>query len=85
MLITRIVLTIGQLTAASLPLIDVGSGPSQPTMTPMTPGEPSTLLEALIGAGLIASYLLLARQMRGRRSVRPISRPTSAGSGRKAA
>jgi hypothetical protein len=85
MLISWIVLAIGQLSAASLPLIDTGSNLPRPITPPVTPGEPSTLIEALIGAALIAAYLVLTRRMRGRRGVSRISKPTSAGSGRKAA
>jgi hypothetical protein len=84
MLISWIVLAIGQLSAVSLPLIDVTSNPSRPTSGPITPGEPSTLFEALIGAGLVAAYVVFARLKR-RRSGPQISKPTRAGSGRKAA
>ena len=84
MLISWIVLAIGQLSAASLPVIDVTSAASGQTATPIVPGEPSTLIEALIGAGLIAAYLVFARGKRGR-NVPRFSKPTRAGSGRKAA
>jgi hypothetical protein len=89
MLISWLVLAIGQLSVGELPLIDVASNvsssASQPASLPITPGEPSTLVEALIGATLIAAYLVFARPMRGRRRVQRISKPGSAGSGRKAA
>ena len=85
MLISWIVLAIGELSAASLPIIDVATAASRPTATPITPGEPSTLVEALIGVALVAAYLVFARHMLGRRSVRRISKPGSAGKGRKAA
>jgi hypothetical protein len=85
MLISWIVFAIGQLSAASLPVIDATTGASRPPVPTVTPGEPSTLIEALIGAGLIAAYLVLARRVRGGRSVQRISKPTRAGSGRKAA
>ncbi len=85
MLISWIVLAIGQLTAASLPLIDVATAASRPTSTPITPGEPSTLVEALIGAGLIAAYVATTRRLRTRRETRRISQPARAGSDRKAA
>ena len=76
---------IGQLSVAGLPVIDVATAASRPTATPITPGEPSTLVEALIGATLIAAYLVFTRHMLGRRRVPRISKPGSAGSGRKAA
>ena len=85
MLISWIVLAIGQLSAAGLPVIDVATAASRPTATPITPGEPSTLVEALIGVMLLAAYVVLARRVRGRRSVRRIFKPAPAGSGRKAA
>jgi hypothetical protein len=85
MLISWIVLAIAQLSAASLPVIDVATSASRPTTPPITPGEPSTLVEALIGAALIAAYLVFARPMRSRRRVQRISKPAPAGSGRKAA
>jgi hypothetical protein len=85
MLISWIVLAIGQLSATGLPLTDVTTAVSRPTATPITPGEPSTLVEALIGVALIAAYVVFARHMGGRRSVHRISKPGSAGSGRKAA
>jgi hypothetical protein len=89
MLISWLVLAIGQLSASELPLIDVASNvtsiASRPTVQAITPGEPSTLAEALIGATFIAAYLLFSRPMRGRRRVQRISKPGSAGSGRKAA
>jgi hypothetical protein len=84
MLISWIVLAIGQLSAAGLPLIDMSTAASRPTATPITPGEPSTLVEGLIGAGVVAAYFVFARHRRGR-SVSRISKPTRAGSGRKAA
>ena len=58
MLISWIVLAIGQLSAPNVPLIDVATGASGPTVTSITPGEPSTLVEALIGVALIAAYPL---------------------------
>lgn len=89
MLISWLVLAIGQLSAAGLPPIDVAShvsssasGPTSPTITP---GEPSTLVEALIGATFIAAYLILSRPIRGRRILSRILKPGSADSGRKAA
>ncbi len=85
MLISWVVLAIGQLSAAGLPLMDAASNVTRPAAPHVTPGEPSTLAEALIGAALIAVYLVFARRMRGRRSVPRISKPASAGSGRKAA
>ena len=89
MLISWIVLAIGQLSVGELPLIDVASNvssiASRPTSLPVTPGEPSTLVEALIGATFIAAYLIFSRPMRGRRRVQRISKPGSADSGRKAA
>ena len=85
MLSSSIVLAIGQLSAPNLPLIDVATGASRPTATSVTPGEPSTLVEALIGVALIAAYLVFTRGIRGRRSVQRIAKPTSAGRGRKAA
>jgi hypothetical protein len=85
MLISWIVLAIGQLSAASVPVIDATTGASRPPVTTVTPGEPSTLIEALIGAGLIAAYFVFTRRLRGRRSMRRIAKPTRAGSGRKAA
>jgi hypothetical protein len=84
MLISWIVLAIGQLSAASLPVIDVTTAGSRQTATPIVPGEPSTLVEGLIGAGLIAAYLVFAQRKRGR-NVPRVSKPTRAGSGRKAA
>ena len=84
MLISWIVLAIGQLSAASLPLIDATTAASRPTAMPVTPGEPSTLVEAFIGVGLIAAYLVFARHKRGP-SVPRISKTVRAGSGRKAA
>lgn len=85
MLISWIVLAIGQLSAASLPLIDVTAAASRPAATPVTPGEPSTLIEALIGVGLIAAYVATTRRLRTRRETRRISQPVRAGSDRKAA
>ena len=85
MLISWIVLAIGQLSAASLPLIDVGAPASRPAAVPITPGEPSTLVEALIGVGLIAAYLVIARQVRSKREERRVSAATRADVGRKAA
>jgi hypothetical protein len=85
MLISWIVLAIGQLSAASLPLIDAATAASRPTGMPVTPGEPSTLVEAVIGIALIATYLIFPRRIRGRRSLRRISKPVRAGSDRKAA
>jgi hypothetical protein len=85
MLISWIVLAIGQLSAASLPLTDVTAAASRPTATPITPGEPSTLVEAVIGIGLVAAYVLLARRVRTRRQLRPVSKPTDRGTKRKAA
>src|SRR4051794_841702 len=84
MLISWIVLAIGQLSAASLPLIDVSTAAaSRPIARPITPGEPSTFVEAVIGVTVIAAYLVFARQLRGRRNVPPVSKPSRAGSGRK--
>jgi hypothetical protein len=85
MLISWIVLAIGHLSAGSLPLIDVTSNASRPVPSPITPGEPSTLIEALIGAGLIAAYFATTRRLRTRRETRRISQPVRAGSDRKAA
>jgi hypothetical protein len=89
MLISWLVLAIGQLSAFELPLIDVASSvtssASRTASSPITPGEPSTLVEALIGATFVAAYLLFSRPMRGRRRVQRISKPGSAGTGRKAA
>jgi hypothetical protein len=86
MLISWIALAIGQLSAASLPLIDVTTAAaSRPTARPITPGEPSTLAEALIGAGLIAADVVLTRRLRPKRVARRISAPKHTGSGRKAA
>ena len=85
MLISWIVLAIGQLSAPNLPLNDVATAASRPTVTSVTPGEPSTLVEALIGVALIAAYLVFTRGMRSRRSVQRIAKLTSAGTGRKAA
>jgi hypothetical protein len=85
MLISWIVLAVGELSATGLPLTDVSTAVSSPTATPITPGEPSTLVEALIGVTLIAAYLVFARHMLGRRSVRRIWKPGRVGTGRKAA
>ena len=85
MLISWIVLAIGQLSAPDLPLIDVATATSRPTAPSIMPGEPSTLVEALIGAAIIAAYLVFTRHLRGRRSVQRIAKPASAGSRRKAA
>jgi hypothetical protein len=85
MLTSWIVLAIGQLSAASLPLIDVTTAASHPTPTPITPGEPSTLVEGLIGSALVFAYLVLARRVRTQRSVQQITKPARDGSGRKAA
>jgi hypothetical protein len=85
MVISWIVLAIGQLSAAGLPIIDVTPAGSGSTATPIVPGEPSTLVEAFIGAGLIAAFLVFARRKRGRRSMPRISKPTRTGRGRKAA
>ena len=85
MLISWIVLAIGQLSASSSPLIDATTNTPRPTATPIAPGEPSTLVEALIGVVLIAGYLVLARRVRGRRGMQQISKSTRAGSGRKVA
>jgi hypothetical protein len=85
MLISWIVLAIGQLSAANLPLVDLTASASPSTSTPITPGEPSTLVEALIGVALIAAYLVFARHMRSRRSGQQVSKPVRAGRGRKAA
>jgi hypothetical protein len=89
MVISWIALAVGQLSVAGLPLIDVASnvtsGASLPAAPPITPGEPSTLIEAVIGTVLIAAYLVCARHLRGRRSALRISKPAGAGSGRKAA
>ena len=51
---------------------------SRSTATSITPGEPSTLVEALIGVGLLAAYVLLVRRVRTRRPVGSVSRPTRA-------
>jgi hypothetical protein len=87
MLISWIVLAIRQLSAASLPLIDVttAAAASRTTARPITPGEPSTLAEALIGAGLIAAYVVITRRVRTKRATWRISAPKHTGSGRKAA
>jgi hypothetical protein len=85
MLITWIMLAIGQLSSGSEPLINLSTAVSRPVPTPITPGEPSTLVEALIGVGVIAAYFVITRRTRVRRSLQRISKPTSAGSGRKAA
>jgi hypothetical protein len=85
MLISWIVLAMGQLSAASLPLIDAATAASRPTGMPVTPGEPSTLVEALIGVALIAAYLVFPRRIRDRRSAQRNSKPVRAGSDRKAA
>ena len=85
MLISWIVLALGQLSAASLPLIDATTAASRPTAMPVTPGEPSTLVEALIGVGLIAAYVATTRRLRTRRDTRRMSKPVRAGSDRKAA
>jgi hypothetical protein len=85
MLICSNMLAIGQLSAATLPVIEVASNESRPLSPSITPGEPSTLVEAVIGIGLIAAYLLLARRVRTRRQPRPVSKPTGRRSKRKAA
>ena len=85
MLISWIVLAIGQVSAPNLPLIDVATGVSRPAVPSITPGEPSTFVEALIGVALIAAYLVFTRGSRGRQNVQRIAKPTSAGSRRKAA
>jgi hypothetical protein len=85
MLISWIVLAIGQLSDASLPVIDLGSNLPRPITAPVTPGEPSTLVEAIIGAAIIVVYLTLMRRIRGGRSMPRISKPTRARTGRKAA
>ena len=85
MLISWIVLAMGQLSAAGLPLIDVTGAAPRQTATPIVPGEPSTFVEALIGAAFIAAYLVLARRVRCRRTVRKLTTPARPGSGRKAA
>jgi hypothetical protein len=83
MVISWIVLAIGQLSVAGLPL--VGGGPDAPGPAIRTPGEPSTIFEAMIGISLVAVYLMFARRMRSRRGVRRVSTPRPVGSGRKAA
>ena len=85
MLISWIVLAIGELSATGLPLLDVTSNTPPAAPSPMTPGEPSTLVEALIGAAIIAAYLAFVRRIRSRRTARPVSQPRRSGSGRKAA
>jgi hypothetical protein len=85
MLISWIVLAIGQLSAAALSIVELTNDASGPTSAPATPGEPSTLIEGLIGVALIAAYLTFARRVRGRRSMQSLLKPTRAGSGRKAA
>ena len=85
MLISWIVLAIGHLSAASLPVIDVTAAASRRIATHVVPGEPSTLVEGLIAAALIAVYLLFARDKRGRRSVQRTAKPGNTGTGRKAA
>lgn len=76
MVISWIVLTIGQLSVAGLPLIDAGADVSPSVRSP---GEPSTLFEAMIGVSLIAVYLMFARRFRGRRGVPRVAKPASAG------
>ena len=66
MLISWIVLAVGQL-SASLPTVASGPGRSPGGLS--VPGEPSTLIEALIGVGLISAYLLVGRRVRSRRGV----------------
>lgn len=85
MLISWIVLAVCQLSAGELPLIGIGSNTSRPMAPAITPGEPSTLIEALIGITLVAAYLLFARRMRTRRGAQPIAKPVPAGRGRRAA
>jgi len=85
MAISWIVLAIGQLSVAGLPLIEAGSEASQPGSHLISPGEPSTLFEAMIGVSLIAVYLMFARRMRSRRGVPRVAKPAPAGRGRKAA
>ena len=83
MLISRIVLAVGQLAAASLPILGAdlsGSGAAH-----VVPGEPSTLIEAAIGVALIAAYFLLVRRVRPRRPLTTVSKPTRRGTKRKAA
>jgi len=86
MLISWIVLAIGQLSAAGLPVIDLTTAAtSQPIARPITPGEPSTLAEALISAGLIAAYVVMTRRLRAESTTRQIFSPKHTDSGRKAA
>ena len=85
MVISWIVLAIGQLSVVGLPLIEAGSGFSQSATSAASPGEPSTLFEAMIGVSLIAVYLVFARRFRSRRSVSGGSKPAAVGRDRKAA
>ena len=85
MLSSSIVLAIGQMSVADLPLINVTQAESRPKVTPFTPAEPSTLVLGLIGVGLIAAYVVITRRLRTNREAQRISKPMHAGSRRKAA
>lgn len=85
MVISWIVLAIGKLSVVGLPLIEAGSDVSQSARSAVSPGEPSTLFEAMIGVSLIAVYLVFARRFRGRRSVPGVTKPAPVRRGRKAA
>jgi hypothetical protein len=84
MLISWIVVALGQLSVAGLPLVSGRTDVARPTPG-ITPGEPSTMVEALIGAAIIGAYLIFARRFRGRRGVPRVAKPTSVDRGRKAA
>ncbi len=85
MLIAWIMLAVGQLSAGSLPIVDLTSGPARSAGSLAVPGEPSTLIEALIGATIIVGYLVLSRRVRGRRGTPTVSARAKAGGRRKAA
>ena len=85
MAISWIVLAIGQLSAAGLPLVGGGPDSSPPASHLVAPGEPSTIVEALIGAALVAAYLVFARRFRSRRGAQPVTTPAEAGRRREAA
>ncbi len=85
MLIAWIMLAVGQLSAGSLPIVDLASGPARSARSLIVPGEPSTLVEGLIGATIIAGYLVLSRRVRRRRGEPTASTRAKSGGRRKAA
>ncbi len=85
MLTAWIVLALGQLSTSNLPMVSLTSASTQSTGNLPVPGEPSTLVEALIGIGIIACYLMLSRRFRDRRGAPTTSTPVKSTGRRKAA